>query len=319
MGPLGLMTRVLGGRYGSPFTYASADDASGVAPGQIPARVLADVYRVRSVGPKTRVYGVVGTDVTRSLSPALQNRAFAEEGIDAVYVPLQVEALESFVLALPTLGLSGFSVTRPYKTEILRYLFDVEEQAARAQSVNTVSVRDGLLYGSSTDGEGVLRPLRKKAAVKGRRVVILGAGGAARAAAYALEKAGARLTVLARDRSRAAALASTVGADSGELRSLAMYPFDILINATPLGSGSVPGETPVHPTLHRREAVVFDMVYEPLLTPLLRDAETAGCTTIDGLQMLVAQGAAQFEAWTGKKAPVESMLKAALEQARVAA
>jgi shikimate dehydrogenase len=205
-------------------------------------------------------------------------------------------------------------VTRPYKTAILRYLFDVEEEAARAQSVNTVAVREGLLYGSSTDGQGVLWPLRKKAAIKGRRVVILGAGGAARAAAFALDKAGARITVLARDRARATALASSVGGDAGEMRSLAMYPFDILINATPLGSGAAPGETPVHPTLHRRGSVVFDMVYEPRDTPLLRDAEGAGCTTIDGLQMLVAQGAAQFEAWTGRKAPQDAMLKAARDE-----
>jgi 3-dehydroquinate dehydratase/shikimate dehydrogenase len=313
MGPLGMLTRILAGRYGAPFTFASADADSVVSPGQIEASLMAGLYRVREVTPKTRVYGVVGVDVTRSLSPALHNRAFALAGIDAVYVPIQSEAIEPFVAALPTLGLSGFSVTRPYKTAIARYLFDSEETAAAAGSVNTVIVRDGLLYGSSTDGEGILRPLRKKTPIKGRRVVILGAGGAARAAAFALQGAGAAITILARDPGRAADLATGVGGAHGDIESLALHPFDILINATPLGSGAAPGETPVHPTLHRRGTVVFDMVYEPRLTPLLRDAEAAGCVTIDGLQMLVAQGAAQFETWTGAKAPVDAMLRAALD------
>ncbi len=170
-----------------------------------------------------------------------------------------------------------------------------------------------MLYGSSTDGEGVLRPLRKKTAIKGRRVVILGAGGAARAAAFALQDAGAEITILARDPGRAAELAASVGGAHGDIESLALHPFDILVNATPLGSGAAPGQTPVHASLHRRGTVVFDMVYEPRVTPLLRDAEAAGCVTIDGLQMLVAQGAAQFETWTGAKAPVDAMLQAALD------
>jgi shikimate dehydrogenase len=145
-------------------------------------------------------------------------------------------------------------------------------------------------------------------------VVILGAGGAARAAAFALREAGAEIVILARDATRAAALAASVGAAAhGDLESLALHPFDILINATPLGSGAAPDQTPVHPSLHRTGTVVFDMVYEPRLTPLLRDAEAAGCVIIDGLQMLVAQGAAQFEAWTGTKAPVDEMLQAALD------
>jgi len=313
MGPLGILTRVLAGRYGAPFTFACADADAAVAPGQVPAAHMADVYRVRQVTPATRVYGVLGADVTRSLSPALHNRAFALCGIDAVYVPLQAEAIEPFVAALPTLNVTGFSVTRPYKTAMLRYLLDVEEQAAGAGSINTVVVREGLLYGSSTDGEGVLRPLRAKTAIKGRRVVILCAGGAARAAAFALRGAGARVAILARDKTRAAELATAVGGDHDHIDALALHPFDILINATPLGSGAAPGQTPVHVTLHRRAAVVFDMVYEPRLTPFLRDAEAAGCVTIDGLQMLVAQGAAQFETWTGQKAPTDAMLQAALE------
>ncbi len=231
-----------------------------------------------------------------SLSPAIHNRAFAESGLDAVYVPLQAEALDPFLRAVPALRLSGFSVTRPFKVEIVPRLRAVDDTATRAGSVNTVRIRDGRLEGFSTDGLGILLPLRKKTAIKDRRVVILGAGGAARAAALALVHKGAKVTVLARNAPQAAAVGKAVGC----------------INATPLGSAALPGESPVPPDLLRRGAVVFDMVYEPLLTPLLGDAARAGCVTIDGLQMLLAQAAGQFEAWTGLKAPEEAMKSAAL-------
>ncbi len=198
MGPLGVASRILGGRFGAPFTFASAAAGLEAAPGQIPARTLVDGYRVRQIGPDTRVFGLVGSDVLRSLSPAIQNRAFAERGVDAVYVPLQAESLPGLVDAIPALGVSGFSVTRPYKREIVRYLDSVTPHAAEAGSANTVLVQDGRLVGLSTDGDGVLLPLRRRIDPSGRAVTILGAGGAARAAAFALVRAGARVTVVAR-------------------------------------------------------------------------------------------------------------------------
>ena len=164
---------------------------------------MADLYRVRDVTAETKVYGILGRDVLRSLSPVLHNRAFEARGLDAVYVPLQAEALAPFIEALPALGLSGFSVTQPYKVEILPYLQEVEEPAALCGSVNTVVVHDGTLRGSTTDGTGVLAPLKKKIDVKGRNVVILGAGGAARSAALALIRKGAHVTLLARDADKA--------------------------------------------------------------------------------------------------------------------
>ena len=198
MGPLGVASRVLGGRYGAPFTFAAPVAGGEAAPGQLPARALAEAYRVRAITASTRVYGLLGADVLRSVSPAIHNRAFAVRGIDAVYVPLQAESMAAFARALPALELSGFSVTRPYKSDVVRCLAACEAEAARAGSVNTVVVRDGALHGSSTDGDGVLVPLRRRTDVAGSRVAIVGAGGAARAAAFALERAGARVTVLAR-------------------------------------------------------------------------------------------------------------------------
>ncbi len=312
MGPLGVASRILGGRHGAPFTYAAPAEGKEAAPGQLPAEALADRYHVRSVGPGTRVYGILGVDVLRSLSPAIHNRAFAERDLDAVYVPLQAESLTGFLEARFDLDLAGFSVTRPWKSDILPHLARVQPAAARAGSVNTVVVRDGELVGSSTDGDGVLVPLRHHLVVARRDVTILGAGGAARAAAFALVGDGARVRVLARRVEQAAAVAADVGCAHGSLAGLDDQHWDVLINATPLGSGARPGEMPVPEASLRPGAVVFDMVYEPRETPLLRAARAAGCRTIDGVEMLVAQAVGQFEAWTGIPAPVEAMTEAAL-------
>ena len=314
MGPLGVPSRLLGGRWGAPFVYAAAGAGREVAPGQLPAAVLERTYRVRTVGPATRVYGLLGSDVLRSPSPAIHNRAFAERGIDAVYVPLPAESLPAFLQALPALDLAGFSVTRPYKVEILPHLARVDAVAAATGSVNTVVVgRDGALEGSSTDGDGVLGPLRRRLDPAGRSVVILGAGGAARAAAVALARARARVSVLARRSEQAQAVAAVAGARYGALDELAGLAWDVLVHATPVGSGAFPGQSLVPERLLRPGALVFDMVYEPRPTPLLRAAQAAGCVTVDGLEMLLAQAAGQFETWTGVPAPVEAMREAAVE------
>jgi 3-dehydroquinate dehydratase/shikimate dehydrogenase len=316
LGPLGMLTRVLGGRWGAPFTYACAGSGLEAGPGQIPARLLADLYRVRRISSATRVFGVLGSDVTRSLSPVLHNRAFAARDIDAVYVPLQAEAVDPFLEALPALGLSGFSVTRPFKTDILSRLQAVDHLAGLSGSVNTVVVQDGTLVGSSTDGHGVVAPLKKKMELKGRRVVIVGAGGASRAAAFALRHVGGRVTVVARRPQQAAEVAAAVGCDHGDLARLGELEWDVLINATPVGSPSDPLESPVPARLHRPGSVVLDMVYDPLVTTLLREAEAAGAQTVDGLQMLIAQAAGQFETWTGMEAPLDAMRAAALVAAQ---
>jgi 3-dehydroquinate dehydratase/shikimate dehydrogenase len=311
LGPLGIITRVVGGRYRAPFMYAAAAAGAEAASGQLPAELMAEMYRVRQVTPATRIYGVVGGAVRKSLSPLLHNQAFAARGVDAVYVPLQAEAMETFMKALPALGLAGFSVTRPYKVEILPHLHEVEESAAQCGSVNTVVVDEGTLRGSTTDGIGVVGPLKKRGELKGKAVVMVGAGGAARSAALALRRKGARVTLLARNPRQAVEAAAAAGCAPGALEDLPRHLWDILINATPVGSAAAPAETPVPKKLHRPGSIVLDMVYDPLETRLLREARAAGCTTIDGLEMLLAQAMAQFETWTGLEAPVEAMTAAA--------
>ncbi|PYQ13050.1 MAG: shikimate dehydrogenase [Acidobacteria bacterium] len=311
LGPLGVVTRIAAGRWGAPFTFASAARGAETSPGQIPAAEMADLYRARDVNPLTKVFGVLGTDVVWSLSPVLHNRAFEARRLDAVYVPLQADSLEGFLEALPALALSGFSVTRPFKVDIVPHLQEVEEPAALSGSVNTVVVHDGALRGSTTDGIGVLAPLKKRLDVKGRAVVILGAGGAARAAALALKRKGARVTLVARRSGQAASVASALGCAHAGLPDLPRLAWDVLINATPAGSAAHPDESPF-PAKHRPGTVVLDMVYEPLETRFLRDAQQAGCTIIDGLEMLLAQAVAQFETWTGLEAPLDVMKSAAL-------
>jgi 3-dehydroquinate dehydratase/shikimate dehydrogenase len=312
MGPMGIVSRVLAGRYGAPFTFASASAGSEAAPGQLPAALLRDLYRAREIGDATKVYGVLGANVERSLSPVLHNRAFASAGLDAVYVPLQAEALEPFMRSVPDLELSGFSVTRPYKIEILSFLDEIDETAALCGSVNTVTVLEGRLQGSTSDGVGVLAPLRKRIDLKDKKVVVLGAGGAARAAAVALVKRGASVRVLARDRDKASIVAAAAGCSFGSLLDIDKYPFDVLINATPVGTRPRTDATPIAAASHRPQSVVFDMVYDPLETQFLRDAQAKGAKLIDGLEMLIAQAVVQFEAWTGRDAPVAEMKSAAL-------
>ena len=319
MGADGVASRILSGRTGAPFTFASVAAGAESAPGQVPAGILAALYRVQSIEAGTRAYAVVGADVARSLSPVLHNRAFEARGVDAVYVPVPAESLAAFVQALPALGLSGFSVTRPYKVDILQHLHEVEERAAVCGSVNTVVVQpDGTLRGSTTDGLGLLASLKKKIDVKGRAVVILGAGGAARSAALSLANRGAAVTLLARDPAQAAAAARAIGCRHGALASVAGHRWDVLVNATPVGSGASAEESPLEAGLHRPGTVVVDMVYDPLETRFLREAQAAGCTIVDGLEMLVAQAVAQFETWTGLEAPADVMRSAAqfLAQAR---
>ena len=314
MGPLGVASRLLGGRFGAPFTFACAAAGREVAPGQIPARVLAGCYRVCTVSPATHVYGLLGCDVLRSLSPAIHNRAFAALGEDAMYVPLQAESLDAFLRALPALGLSGFSVTRPYKQQILSRLASIAPGAARAGSVNTVTLREGVLAGTSTDGDGVLGPLRRRIELAGRRAVIVGAGGAARAAAFALGDAGAVVAIAARGPAQAAELAAATGATAlPSLDAIGSVEWDVLVNATPVGSGALPGALPVPASALRKGAIVFDMVYEPRETPLLAAARARGCVAIDGVEMLVAQAAGQLEAWLGQAPSLEVLRQAALE------
>lgn len=314
MGEVGLPARILALREGSALAYAPVGEAT--APGQVSLREMMHLYRAHELTRRTRVYGVIGNPVGHSLSPLLHNTGFIARDVDAVYVPFLVHRLEDFLDAVETLGIRGFSVTIPHKETILKYLKECDPLAAEIGAVNTVVVRgDGSLYGSNTDFVGVLRALETKMRLRGSRVLVFGAGGAARSAAFALERAGAQVTICARREQMGKNLARAVNGEFVGRRTLRGEKFDVIINATPVGMYPHSKISP----LSGRELncrTVMDLIYRPLDTELLKIARKKGINTVSGVDMFLAQGFAQWELWTGKSAPKSAMRRAVLRSLR---
>jgi 3-dehydroquinate dehydratase/shikimate dehydrogenase len=310
MGEIVLSARILALRDGSALGYAPVENST--APGQVDLDETKNLYRADRISRRTRVYGVIGDPVGHSLSPQMQNAGFQAKRMDAVYLPFRVRDLKDFLGAIASLRISGFSVTLPHKEKILRQLDGCDPLAAAIGAVNTVVVRSGgKLYGYNTDYVGVLRALERRLPLRGSRVLILGAGGVARACAFALAQAGATVCVCARRPQRAKALAKAVGGEAVVRRQLKREFFDAIVNATPVGMYPRTGRSP----LEARELncrLVFDTIYRPRQTKLLQLAARRGIETVSGLEMFVAQGTAQWEIWTGERAPVEAMRRAAV-------
>ena len=320
MGEPGVPSRVLGLRAGSAFTFAAATSAQATAPGQIAAHTLRDLYRVQSLGEGTRVYGVAGDPIHSSLSPQMHNGAFRESEQDAVYLPLQTRNASDLFHFARMLPLAGFSVTMPLKQAVLPLLQPLDPIAARIGAVNTVRQEaDGTFSGFNTDVAGIVVPLEQRLSLKGARVLVLGAGGAARAAAFGCADRGARVSVLNRTPAAAAALAREAKAEQIFAEQLPHLPeFDVLIQATPAGMRGGVAALPCAVD-HLRSRLVFDLVYNPLETSLLRAARERRLETISGVEMFVHQGARQFELWTGKPAPVDTMRETVMAALRDAA
>jgi 3-dehydroquinate dehydratase/shikimate dehydrogenase len=310
MGEAGLPARVLALREGSALAYAPVGEAT--APGQVSLHDLKYLYRAHELTRRTRVYGVIGDPISHSLSPLLHNTGFIARNIDAVYLPFFVKDLRDFLKAVPEFGIRGFSVTIPHKQSILKHLQECDPLAAKIGAVNTVVVRrDGSLYGCNTDYAGILRALRKKLALSGSRVLIFGAGGVARAAAFALAHAGAHVGICARRKKAARELAQAVGGEVLPRRALRSESFDAILNATPIGMHPHGGISP----LTARELncrVVMDLINRPEKTELLKLAARKGIATVSGVEMFVPQGVAQWELWIGQRAPEAAMRKAVL-------
>jgi 3-dehydroquinate dehydratase / shikimate dehydrogenase len=310
MGDVALPTRLLAVREGSAFAYAPVENAT--APGQVSLDEIKHVYRLDRLTRRTQIYGVIGDPIGHSLSPMMQNVGFQARRLDAMYLPFLVRDLRDFVESIEPLGIRGFSVTIPHKEKILRYLDDCDPLAAKIGAVNTVVVRAaGKLYGYNTDYVGVLRALESRMPLGGSRVLIVGAGGAARAVAFALAQSGAIPCITARRPERAKLLARAAGGEAIARARIRGEFFDAIVNATPVGMHPRTGESP----LAARELncrLVFDTIYRPRLTRLLQLAERRGIETVSGVEMFVAQGTAQFEIWTGERAPVAAMRRAVL-------
>jgi shikimate dehydrogenase len=279
-------------------------------------RELKELYRAHRLTHKTQVYGVIGNPIAHSLSPLLHNTGYIATGKNAVFLPFLVERLEDFLTAVPDFGIRGFSVTLPHKEAVFRRLDACEPLAVKIGAVNTVTVRrDGSLYGSNTDYLGALRALEKKMKLPGSRVLIFGAGGSARAAAFALAKAGAQVFVCARREIAARSLARGVAGEVVQRAALRKSQFDAILNATPVGMHPQVGASPLAAG-ELNCSLVMDLIYRPMQTKLLQMAAERGLQTGSGVEMFLAQGMAQWEQWMGRRAPEAEMRKAVLAALR---
>jgi len=294
MGEAGLATRILPARFGSCWTYAG----DGVAPGQISLPRLHDEFRVRRIGARTDLYGVAGRPVAHSLSPAMHNAAFEQLGLDAAYIPLAAADVDDLFDGVRMLGVAGVSVTAPFKVVVMQALASLDADARLTGAVNTL-VRDGAGWrGHNTDLEGFLAGCRG-VPLEGRRVAVLGTGGAARSVALAARRSGAAVICYGRDPQRARALAADLDVRAA-LRPVPAGSWDVLVNATPVGTAPDTERSAFPESVYDGD-VAYDLVYNPPRTRFLRDASARGCRTIGGLDMLVAQAQRQIELWTGAR------------------
>ena len=312
MGEQGVISRVLGVRAGSVFTFASASAGEETAPGQITAQELRNVYRIENVDVATKVYGVVGDPIAHSLSPAIMNAAFRRENVNAVYLALHAKTLKDLLTCVREIPIHGISVTMPYKESILSHLDNTDSHTNKIGACNTVvRAQDGKLYGFNTDAAGIVRPLERRLnTLEGARILVIGAGGAARAAVFGLKERGSEVYILNRSLAHAKKLAHQARARIVKRPDLKKLAFDVIINATPVGMGNS-RETPLQDK-EINARYVFDMVYDPAETRLLKLAKERGAQIIPGIEMFVHQAARQFEIWTGKPAPWDDMLRVVL-------
>ncbi len=321
MGEAGRVTRILYRRLGSILTFASLEAGAESAPGQVTLRDLRELYRANEISEDTPAWAVVGSPVAHSRSPLIFNALFRARGTDAVYVPLWTDDPAALREAADAFGIRGFSVTIPHKEGVIPLLDDVDPLAKRIGAMNTIAIRDGKWFGTNTDAAGMVGAIEAVTTVKGKRAVLIGAGGAARGMAVGLIEAGAKVTILNRTRSKAEALAKEFGCEAGGIEDAARIQADLLLNSTPVGMEQkfqVPGskfqvsgsesairnpqtaiDLPVPTEAVRPGMVVFDAVYTPAETGLLRLAKERGAVPVSGVEMFLRQAALQTKIFTG--------------------
>jgi len=320
MGDSGVISRVLGVRAGSAFTFAAASPGEETGPGQIAARTLIETYRIDQVDAATKVYGVAGNPLRNSLSPIMMNTALRRETVNAVYLALQTARLADLLKLVQEIPIQGLSVTMPLKQDVLAHLERTDPLSAKIGACNTIlrvasGENAGKLFGFNTDVAGIVGPLEKRMQLRGAKVLVLGAGGAARAAVFGLRDKGAEVFILNRTPETAQKLARQSGSKTIRKEALAKTSFDVIVNATPVGMAG----NKAAPLLEAKDLnakLVFDLVYNPLETPLLRLARQQSIPIVTGVEMFVQQGARQFEIFTGKPAPEEEMLRVVLHALR---
>jgi 3-dehydroquinate dehydratase/shikimate dehydrogenase len=311
MGDAGLPSRVLAARFFSCWTYSG--DA--VAPGQMTPERMVSEFRFRALTAASRVFGLVGRPVGHSVSPAMHNAAFDATGVDAVYLPFAARDMADFLRFAEAMGVAGASVTAPFKPDALRDADEADEPARRCGAANTLLMAGGRWTARNADIDGFLDPIDSRGiALRGMRCAVVGTGGAARAVVVALARRGAVVTVYGRREEGARQVAGLADGGVARVGVPSAGTFDLLVNATPVGMWPAVEAAPVEPSALSGGGIVYDLVYNPQRTALLRQAEAVGCVAISGLEMLTAQAARQFEWWTGMKAPREVMRAAAVER-----
>jgi len=325
MGDIGTPSRILGRKFGAPFTYATFHHERALAPGQLSYDQMVNVYRYNSMRPETTVYGVVADPVGHSLSPQIHNAEFGAVGVDAVYVPFRVpfDVLGQFMEDVTRLGIKGLSVTIPHKEAIAKYLTKVDPAVKGIGAVNTVLFKGEEVLGYNTDYKAAMDclehtlggavPPGRPSPLKDKKVLVLGAGGVARAVMYGLQRRGAKTIIASRTRSRAHVLADTFDGKCIEWQARHV-PADIVVNCTPVGMHPNVDETPFNKSNLKPTTVVFDTVYNPESTLLLKEARSHGCRIVTGVEMFIRQAALQFFLFTGKEAS-EARMRETLKRA----
>lgn len=295
MGDHGKISRVLAPAINSPFTYASLEEHLSTAPGQLSVKTLTEKYRYQSITPQTPIFGLIGDPIEKSISDDTHNDLMAHMGMNGVYLKMQVppSELPEFIQCAKKLPFSGLSVTMPLKESILPLIEEIDPKTQAIGAVNTLLFKEGKIIGSNTDCLGALNAIEEVSLVKNKKIIILGAGGAAKAIAYEAKQRGGHVTILNRDKKRATDLAQQLNCNGGGLEDMPENGYDILINCTPI--------MPIDPKLMLPQAIVMDIATKPKHTEFLKHAQEKGCRIIFGYQMFIEQAIGQFHCWTDGK------------------
>ena len=314
MGDLGEISRVLSPLFGGFLTFGSLETGQESAPGQIPAKTLKEIYRVNTERSEFNIYGVIGNPVSKSMGYLVHNRAFLEKSSPDIYVSFLVDNVEKFFRGFKGF-FNGLSVTMPAKEQIMPVLDRVDETAWKIGAVNTVVKEGGAWAGYNTDCSGAISALEVCTSLIGKNVLILGSGGTAKAIGYGVKEKGGKLTITYnKNKERGESLANELDCELVHARDAGTRPIDVLINCSPVGMNPNVNETPFMVRDLKEGMIVFDSVYNPLETRLLREAKSVGCKVIPGYELFINQAARQFELWTGQSAPVDVMREVLLKK-----
>jgi len=317
MGDIGTPTRILAGRFSAPFTFATFHHERTLAPGQLSYKQMSEIYQYDRIGPDTVVYGVVADPVGHSLSPLVHNTAFRQMGLDKVYVPFRVprEDLSQFIDEAPALGIKGLSVTIPHKEKVVEKLTEADGAVRGIGAANTVIFDGQKRLGYNTDYRAAMDSLeaavkasgRASKSLEGKTALILGAGGVGKAIAYGLIRRGLQIVITDGEPRRAIDLAKRFECRSIDWSLRHSISVDLLVNCTPVGMHPNVDESPYEKHHLKPSMIVFDVVYNPESTLLIKDARNRNCTVVTGVEMFVRQACLQFKLFTGQEGPADQM------------